>query len=97
MDQDCTTCGLRSANLHHPVCKSCIPIGKNWCSALEGSMVRVVGRDERYVRKATCHHCASILEYTNSETKEKTVSDYGGGRDIVNYITCPSCGNEITV
>lgn len=60
-------------------------------------MVSVVGRDEKAVKRVTCRSCASILEYTQSEVKNFTSYDYGGGRDINYYIDCPSCLQKVYV
>lgn len=59
-------------------------------------MVKVVGRDERKVKRVTCKSCASILEYTESEVRSSVQYDYGGGSDTYRYITCPSCGSKVT-
>lgn len=60
-------------------------------------MVKVVGRDETAVKRVTCRGCASILEYTPSETFEETHYDYGGGSDTYSKITCSKCNKKVTV
>ena len=61
-------------------------------------MPRIVGRDPDAVRRVTCRQCASIVEYTMSETREAKVNwDYLGDHDIVRAITCPGCGHLIQV
>lgn len=60
-------------------------------------MVKVVGRDAAAVKRVTCPGCASVLEYTLSEVKKFTSYDYGGGSEIVSYITCPSCSHQVYV
>lgn len=60
-------------------------------------MATIVGKDEQFIKRATCHKCASILQYTLSEVAQRTVSDYTGSKDIVHSITCPCCGNLVSV
>jgi RNase P subunit RPR2 len=60
-------------------------------------MATVVGKDQSALKRVTCDHCASIVEYAKKEVREKTISDYGGGRDLVEYIKCPSCNADIFV
>lgn len=37
-------------------------------------MVRVVGKDKKYVKEASCSKCSSILEYTESEVYSSKVT-----------------------
>jgi RNase P subunit RPR2 len=60
-------------------------------------MVNVVGKDTTVVKRVTCRNCASMLEYTPSETFTETHYDYGGGSDNYTKIICPSCGKKIIV
>lgn len=61
-------------------------------------MATVVGKDPQFVRRCTCGNCASVIEYTLSETREeKRNHDYLGDYDIVRVLNCPSCGKEIQV
>lgn len=60
-------------------------------------MVQIVGKDPAAVKRATCRSCSSILEYTLSEVQKYTAYDYGGGSDIVRYITCPCCSSKVNV
>ena len=60
-------------------------------------MVAVVGKDVSAVKRVTCHRCASILEYTLSETQEGRSTDYTGSTDLYKYIKCPTCHNEVVV
>jgi len=39
--------------------------------------------------------CGAKIGYYEIEVKSKTVTDYGGGSDIVYYLICPNCGEEI--
>lgn len=60
-------------------------------------MVKVVGRDETAVKRITCRGCASILEYTLSEVKKYSGTDYGGGSDGCEWVDCPSCGYQVVI
>jgi RNase P subunit RPR2 len=60
-------------------------------------MVKIVGKDERAVKRTTCVRCASILEYTLNEVSRIVVRDYGGGSDSYNTIQCPNCASSIQV
>jgi len=42
-------------------------------------MVKIVGKDESFVKRVTCRSCASILEYTLNEVREYHGTDYTGG------------------
>lgn len=61
-------------------------------------MAIVVGKDPKYVRRVTCTHCASIVEYTQSETRQVRRNwDYLGDSDLVRVLNCAGCGKEIQV
>lgn len=60
-------------------------------------MVKVVGKDEKAVKRITCKSCASILEYTLNEVKSRHGTDYGGGPDGCEWVDCPSCGNKAII
>lgn len=60
-------------------------------------MVRSVGKDPGMIRKATCQHCALILEYYPRDVKSETHSDYGGGTDTYYHIICPDCDHQVRV
>lgn len=61
-------------------------------------MATVVGKDPSFIKRVTCSNCASIVEYTMSETREeKRNHDYLGDYDIVRVLNCPSCGKEMQV
>ena len=60
-------------------------------------MATVVGTDNSKVKRTTCRECASIIEYTPSETREVTVRDCTGSSDTEHRLTCPKCGNEFAV
>lgn len=46
-------------------------------------MVVIVGKDPKKVRCCTCNNCASILEYTLSETRTRLVCDYSGDSETI--------------
>jgi hypothetical protein len=60
-------------------------------------MARIVGKDEKEMRRVTCRACASIVEYTMSETVTRWVGDYGGDREHIRELQCPGCINKILV
>ena len=61
-------------------------------------MVKVVGRDENKVKRATCSSCASILEYYESEVVTLwSGRDYSGGPDGASGFKCPCCGSNVIV
>ncbi len=60
-------------------------------------MAKIVGRDEQYVYTASCRYCACKFEYTQSETRMKTGSDYSGDTWYYDAMNCPGCGKEIEV
>jgi len=49
------------------------------------------------VKEVVCRNCGATLNYVPLDIKERTVSDYTGDRDIISYIECPPCGNQVTV
>lgn len=59
--------------------------------------VRVVGVDPTKVMQVSCGHCASRLEYTNSDVQKRIYRDYTGSADEVRYVKCPACGHEVHV
>ena len=60
-------------------------------------MAIIVGKDQSMVRRCTCDNCASIIEYTLSETTTRMVSDYIGDLEQIRELACPGCGERITV
>lgn len=61
------------------------------------SMARIIGKDEKEMRRVTCRNCASIVEYTMRETVTRWVGDYSGDREQIRELGCPGCGNKIQV
>jgi transcription initiation factor IIE alpha subunit len=57
-------------------------------------MVKVVSTPNM---QTTCYKCKSVLEYTFQDTKEKTTTDYLGGRDTYRGFVCPVCGSFVSV
>lgn len=60
-------------------------------------MATIIGKDPAVFRRCTCKNCASIVEFLPGEIQHRTVFDYGGGKDMVYFITCPGCAQEISV
>lgn len=58
-------------------------------------MVKIVGRDERAVKRVTCKKCASILEYTESEVQDRRYSSMGEVGTVY-FIQCPN-GHEAVI
>ena len=58
-------------------------------------MVNVVGKDDNLYKRITCRKCASILQYLPIDLRNQKSTDYGGGTDYVEFIICPTCGNEV--
>lgn len=58
--------------------------------------VNIVGKDQTVVKRVTCRNCASLLEYTQSDTRKiKHSCDYLGDCEIDDGITCPNCGKDV--
>ena len=60
-------------------------------------MIKVVGKSPEHVKQKTCWNCASMLEYTASDTFKKSSTDYTGCTDVTTMIICPSCTATIAV
>lgn len=58
-------------------------------------MVMVVSQPAS--KRATCYQCKCVLEYQFSDMVIGFESDYGGGKDRVARINCPSCGHKQAV
>lgn len=59
--------------------------------------IEVIGKDEGAKKKTTCKNCASILLYTDSDTKRETHKDYTGGSDTYRILVCPVCKDRINL
>jgi len=60
-------------------------------------MVKIIGKDERAVKRTTCGQCASILEYTLKEVQARSYRDWDGTRDTSYTIQCPNCARSVQV
>ena len=60
-------------------------------------MVKIVGQDMSMYLEATCRNCAAMLQYTRSEVQSQMQTDYGGGKELYKFITCPQCSQKVTV
>lgn len=60
-------------------------------------MVKVISKEPHpsVIKQIICKNCGSTLEYTPSDVKQRSVSDYLGDIDIVKYINCPECNHEV--
>ncbi len=60
-------------------------------------MVRIIGEAPEALKYTTCKHCATMLEYTQSEVKEYHGKDYSGGADGQEWIDCPKCSKKVII
>lgn len=63
-------------------------------------MVRVLDEkpDPQVVKKISCRKgCGAKLEFVPNDVKDRSYTDYGGGRDTYYWITCPKCGKDVEV
>ena len=62
-------------------------------------MVRVVKQEPHpsVVKETICRNCGVTLEYVPADVRTRVETDYGGGRENVYYIQCPSCSDEVKV
>jgi hypothetical protein len=54
--------------------------------------IRVI---KQAVRKVTCQHCFSVLEYSPSDVEKTQHYDYLGDGEWVHYIECPECEKHV--
>lgn len=60
--------------------------------------VVAVGKDLSHVKRVTCYHCATILEYTKNDTfRHEHSFDYTGGSEFSDAITCVNCNKPVIV
>lgn len=55
---------------------------------------RVAGKDPKAIKRITCRHCTSIVEYIEADIKTKSytvMGDSSGHREV----KCPSCKQGI--
>jgi uncharacterized protein with PIN domain len=62
-------------------------------------MVTVVSKQPHasVIKETICRNCGCTLQYVPRDIKQRTVSDYLGDRDIIKYIECPECNDQVTV
>lgn len=58
-------------------------------------MIRIIGEAPGLIKQTACRNCATLLEYTQSDVRKRTGSDYDGGRFVIEFIDCPKCSNEV--
>lgn len=60
-------------------------------------MAKVVGRDDKFVKRKSCSNCAAIVEFTKNETERKGFSDWTGDTDYHDTLKCPNCSELMIV
>lgn len=60
-------------------------------------MATIIGTDPAAVKRVTCRNCASVIEYTPSDTREVRETDYAGDSELVSKLDCPKCRHVINV
>ena len=63
-------------------------------------MTFVVHKDPHpsVVKEAVCRNgCGATVGYVPNDIQQETHTDYGGGSDVYNYITCACCSKKIFV
>ena len=59
-------------------------------------MARVIGESPQMMKQAGCRKCGALIEYAIGEVRNLwSGTDYGGGPDGADGITCPRCGEDI--
>lgn len=53
--------------------------------------------DPKVVKRVTCGHCGTRLEYVPNDVKECHGADYGGGPDGEEWVDCPKCGKKAII
>jgi hypothetical protein len=51
--------------------------------------------DPSIVKHINCGGCGVRLEYVPTDVLQHIVTDYISNSDIIQYIICPNCGNEV--
>jgi RNase P subunit RPR2 len=59
-------------------------------------MPKVVGHDKTKKKRVTCRGCTAVVEYTESEVKQRSYSVMGDSSGH-SFIKCPECKKEITI
>lgn len=60
-------------------------------------MAKIVGYDASAVKRCTCSGCSAVIEYVQNEVQSHKSYDYTGDFDMVYWVPCPGCGNQVTV
>lgn len=62
-------------------------------------MIRIIDEtpDPSAVKRTLCLNCGVRLEYTKSDTRTETHTDYAGGSDTYRMIDCPKCNKPINL
>lgn len=58
-------------------------------------MAKVIKIDKTKAKRVTHSFCGALIEYFPIEVQTRIITDYGGGSDTWNYLTCPHCGREV--
>jgi RNase P subunit RPR2 len=59
--------------------------------------IEIVGKDEGAKKKTTCKNCASVLVYTDADTKREVHIDYIGDSSAHRILVCPECKERINL
>ena len=62
-------------------------------------MVKVVRiePDKTVVKEIVCRHCGATLSYTPIDVQSEHGTDYSGGPDGREWITCANCSRQVTI
>lgn len=55
------------------------------------------GPHQSVVKEVICKNCGATLQYTPNDVKRETVTDYGGGIEVLSSIICPLCSKSVGV
>lgn len=61
------------------------------------AVIVIAQRDPQAVKRCLCQNCASVLEYTRSDTQKRSHRDYTGCTDTWRVIVCPTCSADVRV
>mgnify|MGYP001593746208 CR=1 FL=1 len=53
--------------------------------------------DASVVKRKVCGNCGATLEYVPNDVRSIHGTDYSGGADGCEYITCPNCKKRVTL
>jgi len=53
--------------------------------------------DPEVVKRISCKHCGTRLEYVPADVKRRDGTDYGGGPDGETWVDCPQCGKKAII